>query len=42
MTKLIKKKKKNSLQSLDTKIIFYLKNYHAQRADLRLVPYKNS
>ena len=37
MIKLIKKKKKNSLQSLGTKIIFYLNNYHTQRSDLRRV-----
>ena len=37
MIKLITKKKKNSLQSLGTKIIFYLKNYHAQCSCLRLV-----
>ena len=36
MIKLIKKKK-NSLQSLETKIIFYIKNYQAQRAGLQLV-----
>ena len=35
MIKLIKKN--NSLQSLGTKIIFYLKNYHAQRMGLRLM-----
>ena len=27
----------NSLQSLGNKIVFYLKNYHAQRTGLRLV-----
>ena len=27
----------NSLQSIGTKIVFYLKNYHIQRTSLRLV-----
>ena len=34
---IIKKKKKNYLQSLGTKIVIYLKTYHAQCAGLRLI-----
>ena len=37
MIKIIIKKKKNYLQSLGTKIVIYLKNYHAQCAGLHLV-----